>query len=112
MGLSSEHSFHRVFFARARLTDQYLHRCIDINSAVLLKRPQRRKLEALESWRSSILFDDRERIVLDYAEAVTRAELRVHLRTPHSLGNLCDVVRSAAEASRCRSLAARRRVPH
>jgi len=52
--------------------------CIDINSATLLKRGVSvEKLEALESWRSSTLFDQRERTVLDYVEAVTRSDLRV-----------------------------------
>jgi AhpD family alkylhydroperoxidase len=46
--------------------------CIDINSATLLRRgvaPD--KIEALDNWRQSRLFSDKERIALEYAEAVT-----------------------------------------
>lgn len=46
--------------------------CIDINSAVLLKRgvaPE--KVQAMDDWRDSDLFDDLERLVLEYAETVT-----------------------------------------
>ena len=46
--------------------------CIDINSATLLKRgaaPE--KLMALDGWRDSGLFDEVERLALEYAEAVT-----------------------------------------
>jgi alkylhydroperoxidase family enzyme len=35
------------------------------------------KVEALETWRQSNLFDRREQAVLDYAEAMTRSDLRV-----------------------------------
>ena len=35
------------------------------------------KVEALETWRQSNLFDQRERAVLDYAEAMTRSDLKV-----------------------------------
>jgi AhpD family alkylhydroperoxidase len=46
--------------------------CIDINSAVLAKRTgSMNKIEALEGWRESELFNDKERLVLEYAEAVT-----------------------------------------
>ncbi len=46
--------------------------CVDMNSATLLKRgvgPE--KVAVLHAWRESPLFDDRERAVLAYAEAVT-----------------------------------------
>jgi AhpD family alkylhydroperoxidase len=46
--------------------------CIDINSATLLRRgvsPD--KIEALDNWRQNQLFSDKERIALEYAEAVT-----------------------------------------
>ena len=46
--------------------------CVDINSATLLKRgvpPD--KIEALNTWQTSGHFTDRERICLEYAEAVT-----------------------------------------
>ena len=46
--------------------------CIDINSATLLERgmPQE-KLLALDGWRQSALFTVKERIALEYAEAMT-----------------------------------------
>lgn len=46
--------------------------CVDLNSATLMERgvgPE--KVEALEDWPASSLFDVRERAVLAYAEAVT-----------------------------------------
>jgi AhpD family alkylhydroperoxidase len=52
--------------------------CVDINSATLLKRGvSTAKLEALPVWRESQLFNERDRAVLDYAEAMTRSDLRV-----------------------------------
>ncbi|MDO9048539.1 MAG: carboxymuconolactone decarboxylase family protein [Methylobacter sp.] len=45
---------------------------IDINSAVLAKRTgSMNKVETLERWRESELFDNKEKVVLEYAEAVT-----------------------------------------
>ncbi len=49
--------------------------CVDINSATLLKRgapPE--KIEALQNWHESNLFDERERSALSYAEVVTRSD--------------------------------------
>jgi AhpD family alkylhydroperoxidase len=52
--------------------------CVDLNSATLMKRGvAAEKVEALEDWRQSNLFDPRERTVLEYAEAMTRSDLRV-----------------------------------
>lgn len=52
--------------------------CIDINSAVLAKRTgSMNKVEALEQWQKSELFDNKERLVLEYAEAVTYTDRRV-----------------------------------
>lgn len=46
--------------------------CVDLNSATLLQRgASAEKVEALERWRESALFDDRERVALEYAEAMT-----------------------------------------
>ena len=43
--------------------------CVDINTATLLRRAvPLAKVEALAGWRTSPLFDDRERAALDYAE--------------------------------------------
>ena len=52
--------------------------CVDLNSATLLARGARPdKLAALERWRESELFDERERAALDYAEAMTYSGRRV-----------------------------------
>jgi AhpD family alkylhydroperoxidase len=52
--------------------------CIDINSATLLKRGvSAEKVEALNRWQTSGQFTDRERVCLEYAEAVTLCSNRV-----------------------------------
>lgn len=52
--------------------------CVDLNSATLLARGARAdKVLALDRWRDSALFDERERAALDYAEAVTYTDRRV-----------------------------------
>jgi uncharacterized peroxidase-related enzyme len=52
--------------------------CVDINSATLLKRGVAMdKIMALAHWRDSPLFDERERAVLDYAEAMTLSDRTV-----------------------------------
>ncbi|WP_235209259.1 carboxymuconolactone decarboxylase family protein [Methylobacter sp. BBA5.1] len=52
--------------------------CIDINSAMLAKRTgSMNKVEALERWQESELFDNKERGVLEYAEAVTYTDRQV-----------------------------------
>jgi len=52
--------------------------CVDLNSATLLRcGVSEAKLLALEDWRASNLFSARERIALDYAEAMTRADVEV-----------------------------------
>jgi AhpD family alkylhydroperoxidase len=52
--------------------------CVDINSATLLKRGiSEDKLWALEGWRGSNLFTERERVALDYAEAITLSDCEV-----------------------------------
>lgn len=46
--------------------------CVDINSATLIRRGvPLAKVEALSDWRNSRLFDEREQVALDYAEAMT-----------------------------------------
>ena len=52
--------------------------CVDINSATLEKRgvPEN-KIEALREWQESPLFDQIERVALEYTEVVTHSELRV-----------------------------------
>lgn len=52
--------------------------CVDINSATLLKRGVSvEKIEALQVWRECQLFDERERVVLEYTEAMTISDKRV-----------------------------------
>lgn len=52
--------------------------CVDINSALLAKRTgSTAKVEALENWRESDLFDEREQAVLAYAEAMTDSRQQV-----------------------------------
>ncbi len=52
--------------------------CIDINSAMLAKRTgSMNKVEALGQWNESELFDDKERVVLEYVEAMTYTDRRV-----------------------------------
>src|SRR6266853_562543 len=46
--------------------------CVDINSATLASRTgSMAKVEALEAWRESNLFDAKEQAALEYAEAMT-----------------------------------------
>jgi AhpD family alkylhydroperoxidase len=46
--------------------------CVDVNSATLLKRGiPSEKIAMSDSWQKSDLFTEQERIVLEYAEAVT-----------------------------------------
>lgn len=46
--------------------------CLDLNSTVLARRAgSMRKVEALDAWRDSDVFDAKERAALEYAEAMT-----------------------------------------
>ena len=50
----------------------------DINSATLAKRTgSMEKVEALDHWKNSELFDDKERVVLEYVEAITYSDQQV-----------------------------------
>jgi AhpD family alkylhydroperoxidase len=52
--------------------------CVDLNTATLLKRgASLEKVEALENWRESELFNAQECAALDYTEAVTRSDRQV-----------------------------------
>lgn len=52
--------------------------CIDINSAMLAKRTgSMNKVEALGQWNENGLFDNKERDVLEYVEAMTYTDRRV-----------------------------------
>ena len=53
--------------------------CVDINSSLLLARgAEQKKLEALKSWWKSPLFNKREQIALEYAEAMTLSDRQVN----------------------------------
>lgn len=52
--------------------------CVDINSALLAKwTGSTAKVEALENWRESDVFDEREKAVLTFAEAMTDSRQQV-----------------------------------
>lgn len=52
--------------------------CVDINSMTLAKRAgSMNKVEALDNWQHSDLFNEQERIALEYTEAVTYSDRRV-----------------------------------
>ncbi len=54
------------------------HFCVDINSATLAKRSgSLQKVEELAQWKESDLFDEKERVVLEYTEAVTYSDQQV-----------------------------------
>ena len=56
----------------------YCDFCVDINSATLAKRSgSMQKVEELSSWKQSTLFDEKEKIVLEYTEAVTYSDQQV-----------------------------------
>lgn len=55
--------------------------CVDINSATLAKRGVgMNKVEAVGTWRESPLFTPDERLALEYAEAMTIADVGAELR--------------------------------
>jgi len=52
--------------------------CVDINSATLAQRSgSMEKVENLERWKESDLFDGKEKVVLEYTEAVTCSDRQV-----------------------------------
>ena len=52
--------------------------CVDINSATLAKRAgSMDKVNNLARWKESDLFDEKEKVVLEYTEAVTCSEQQV-----------------------------------
>jgi AhpD family alkylhydroperoxidase len=56
----------------------WCHFCVDINSATLAARAgSMDKVEQLEQWRESGLYTDKERVALEYAEAVTYSDQQV-----------------------------------
>ncbi len=55
--------------------------CIDINSWLLAQRTgSEEKVQAVADWRESSLFDEREKAVLEYTEAMTSPDLGVEDR--------------------------------
>ncbi len=56
----------------------WCHFCVDINSATLAKRTgSMEKVEKLAQWKKSDLFDEKEKVVLEYTEAVTYSDQQV-----------------------------------
>lgn len=52
--------------------------CVDINAATLVKRcGSEEKVSVLANWRDESVFDDQERAVLDYVEAITDSHQQV-----------------------------------
>jgi AhpD family alkylhydroperoxidase len=52
--------------------------CVDINSATLANRSGSiEKVEKLAQWKQTDLFDEKERVALEYTEAVTYSDQRV-----------------------------------
>ena len=52
--------------------------CVDINSATLAKRAgSMEKVDALDHWKESELFTDKEKAVLEYVEAITYSDQQV-----------------------------------
>ena len=53
--------------------------CVDINSATLARRAgSQAKVDALDAWRDSDIFEAKEKAALDYAEAMTDSTRRVN----------------------------------
>lgn len=60
--------------------------CVDINAATLIRRAgSQDKVEQLHRWADSLLFDDCERAVLAYTEAMTYSDRQV---TPEQMNQL------------------------
>ena len=52
--------------------------CVDINSYMFAKRTgSLEKLDALEKWQESSLFDEKEKAVLEYTDAITLSDTQV-----------------------------------
>ncbi|MCK5717417.1 MAG: carboxymuconolactone decarboxylase family protein [Thiomargarita sp.] len=56
----------------------WCHFCVDLNSSILLERAgSMDKASAVEDWKTSALFDDKEKIALEYAEVITYSDQQV-----------------------------------
>lgn len=65
--------------------------CVDINAATLAKRAgSMEKVEQLASWRQADIFDQQERAVLEYTEAVTYSDRQVTDEIFAELGRFFD----------------------
>jgi len=65
--------------------------CVDINAATLAKRlGSLEKIEVLECWNESDLFDEKEKIALEYAEAITYSDRQVDDNLMNKLKNFFD----------------------
>lgn len=65
--------------------------CVDINSMTLAQRcGSMDKVLALENWRESTLFDARERVALEYTEAVTDSRIKMKDELRQRLGQYFD----------------------
>jgi len=52
--------------------------CVDINSAVLAQRAgSGDKVQDLDNWKESLLYDEKERLSIEYAEAMTYSDQQV-----------------------------------
>ncbi len=65
--------------------------CVDINSATLAKRSgSMEKVDKLAQWKDSELFDEKEKVVLEYTEAVTYTDQQVTDELVNRLKNFFD----------------------
>jgi len=65
--------------------------CVDINSATLAKRSgSMEKVDNLAQWKDSELFDEKEKVVLEYTEAVTYTDQQVTDELVNRLKNFFD----------------------
>lgn len=69
----------------------HCHFCIDMNSWLLAQRSgSEEKVQAISHWRESELFSDKERTVLEYAEAMTVTDAKVTDELADRLSNWFD----------------------
>ncbi len=65
--------------------------CVDINSSTLIKRSgSLDKVAKLEHWRDSDVFDEKEKVALEYTEAVTYSDRQVSNELMESLRGFFD----------------------
>lgn len=65
--------------------------CVDINSATLIKRSgSSEKLDLLTNWRKERIYDEKEKAVLDYCEAITYSDRHVNQEQIDNLNKFFD----------------------